>query len=72
MDKDDREKLRILLNHWVEHNQEHAEEFNRWAEKARQIGEEKVQSDLLESIQHTNRASEFLLRALNRLTKSNC
>ena len=30
----DLEKLRILLCHWIEHNEEHADEFRRWAEKA--------------------------------------
>ena len=27
----EREKLRILLPHWIEHNGEHAEEFRQWA-----------------------------------------
>ena len=28
----DLEKLRILLPHWINHNQEHIAEFKRWAE----------------------------------------
>jgi len=28
---DDTEKLRILIPHWIEHNAEHAAEFERWA-----------------------------------------
>jgi hypothetical protein len=28
------EKLRVLIPHWIEHNQEHAAEFRRWAEQA--------------------------------------
>jgi hypothetical protein len=30
----DLEKLRILLGHWIAHNEEHADEFRRWADKA--------------------------------------
>jgi len=30
----DREKLQVLLPHWIEHNGEHAEEFRLWAERA--------------------------------------
>jgi hypothetical protein len=30
----DIEKLKILLPHWIEHNQEHAQEFRTWAEGA--------------------------------------
>jgi len=32
------EKLEILLKHWVEHNEEHAGEFQKWAEKAKALG----------------------------------
>ena len=28
------EKLRVLIPHWIEHNQEHAAEFREWAEQA--------------------------------------
>jgi hypothetical protein len=30
----DQDKLRVLIPHWIEHNAEHAEEFNRWAGRA--------------------------------------
>ncbi len=30
----DLDKLRVLLHHWIEHNEEHANEFRRWANKA--------------------------------------
>ncbi len=29
----DLEKLRVMLPHWIEHNQGHGEEFTKWAEK---------------------------------------
>jgi hypothetical protein len=29
-----REKLLVLLPHWIEHNSEHAEEFRDWADGA--------------------------------------
>jgi hypothetical protein len=28
------EKLRALIPHWIEHNEEHAGEFIRWADQA--------------------------------------
>jgi hypothetical protein len=28
------EKLRILIPHWIEHNEEHANEFRQWAKAA--------------------------------------
>lgn len=67
MDKKDREKLKILLSHWIEHNQEHAAEFSSWAEKARDFGEPMVQENMLDAAQCMNKASESLLRALKGL-----
>jgi hypothetical protein len=34
----DLDKLRVLLQHWMEHNEEHASEFLRWSEKAGPAG----------------------------------
>jgi hypothetical protein len=28
------DKLRVLIPHWISHNEEHADEFKRWAEGA--------------------------------------
>jgi hypothetical protein len=36
---DDREKLRLLVVHWKEHNEEHAKTYNEWAGKMKQSGE---------------------------------
>ena len=30
----EKEKLRVLLPHWIEHNGEHAKEFRQWADRA--------------------------------------
>lgn len=30
----EQKKLRVLLPHWIEHNDEHAAEFRRWATHA--------------------------------------
>lgn len=31
---DDYDKLMAMLQHWLEHNDEHAETYLKWAEKA--------------------------------------
>jgi len=35
-----RDKLQILLPHWIEHNKNHEAEFRKWAELARAEGSE--------------------------------
>ena len=32
------EKLKKLLRHWKKHNEEHAETYREWAEKASSLG----------------------------------
>jgi len=37
--KNTREKLQILLPHWIEHNHNHEAEFKKWADLARVEGQ---------------------------------
>lgn len=63
----EKEKLRILLNHWVQHNREHAQEFRHWAEKAGEWGQGTVSEDILRAAQQMDKGNESLLKALERL-----
>lgn len=42
------EKLVKLLDHWIEHNDHHAQDYRKWAQDARTNGQMEV-ADLLES-----------------------
>lgn len=48
---DDLSKLRHLLEHWKEHNDEHAETYRQWAEKAAALGNKEL-SDVLGKLYH--------------------
>jgi nickel/cobalt exporter len=63
----EREKIKILLNHWIEHNKEHIQELREWAEKAKRLGEAETCDDILEAAQVLDKTNEALLRALRRL-----
>ena len=67
MAKTDMEKLQILLNHWIEHNEEHAGEFEEWAEKAKSSGNAAVHDDILKAVGKLRDANEHLRKALERL-----
>jgi len=67
MAKDDAAKLAILLSHWMEHNEEHAEEFTEWALKAKASGKGEVHDDMMKAIQQMRGANKSLLAALERL-----
>ena len=32
------EKVSVLVHHWISHNDEHAEEYRKWAEKLEEEG----------------------------------
>ena len=61
------EKLRILLNHWVQHNKEHSQEFREWAKKVKGFGKAEIRDDILEAAQGMDKANEPLLRALAQI-----
>jgi len=59
---DEKEKLRILIPHWIAHNQEHAQEFRDWAVRA---GE--PVPDILAAAEAVDKANEHLSVALEEL-----
>ena len=66
MNTGDKDKLRILLSYWIEHNKEHSGEFREWAEKAVDFGGEAVHGDMLSAAQYMDKATESLLKALEK------
>lgn len=56
------EKLRVLIPHWIEHNNEHADEFRR---RAKQAGDAAV--DILAAAAAIAQANEALAAALEKL-----
>ena len=62
-----KQKLEILLNHWVEHNSGHAQEFTEWAEKSRGLGQDEIYRGIMEAARMMKEANESLLAALMKL-----
>jgi hypothetical protein len=56
------EKLRVLIPHWIEHNDEHAAEYRRWAEQAGQAG-----NDILAAVQALAQVNQSLSNALQKI-----
>ncbi len=62
-----REKIPVLIRHWIEHNESHAEEYRRWADIAREEGLERVEALILEAADRIRSANEKLNEALKDL-----
>jgi len=56
------DKLRVLIPHWIEHNEEHAGEFRRWAKEAGGAAE-----DILDAADSMSRINQSLAIALEKL-----
>ncbi len=56
------DKLRVLIPHWIEHNEEHADEFRSWAEQAGDAS-----ADILAAAEAMAHINESLASALEKL-----
>ena len=65
---DIRERLRILLDYWIEHNREHEQEFRDWADKATSLPGG-VAQQLQEAAARMADASNCLEKARQALAK---
>lgn len=63
----DMEKLRALLPHWMEHNGEHAAEFERWAAMAAAAGESEAAEQIRSAAKQMAQANHSLQHALDEL-----
>lgn len=67
---DDREKLPIIIKHWIEHNLSHLEEHRSWAQKAGELGLERVTARITEAMEAIAQANGRLEEALEELETS--
>ena len=63
---DTQERLRVLVDYWIEHSREHEQEMREWAELASSSGEAVAQA-LLEAAARFTEASNCLERARKAL-----
>ncbi len=59
------EKLRVLLPHWIEHNNGHEAECLKWAEIAEKGGMASVAEHILAAVKMMKEANELLEKALH-------
>jgi len=59
---DEKDKLRVLIPHWIEHNQEHAQEFEQWAQTAPEVS-----NDIQEAVKAMEQVNQSLEIALKKL-----
>ncbi len=64
------EKLKKLLHHWKEHNEEHAETYREWAEKASSLGNRELSEILTRLCQETKELTGLFAEAEKKIGQS--
>jgi hypothetical protein len=64
---DELEKLKTLIPHWMEHNDEHAETYKNWAEKMSSSEKSELSEILMRLHQETRTLRELFEEAMRRI-----
>jgi hypothetical protein len=65
---DERKKLKVVIEHWIEHNEGHAGEYKKWAEKAGGMGLERTRDEIEEAVGKLSLVNHHLKEALRAIT----
>ena len=63
LENKDEKTLKILLVHWVNHNESHEEGFREWVDKARNMGKDETANNIEKAIEYLQKANEMLIEA---------
>ena len=64
---EDKEKLPIVIKHWIEHNESHIEEYRQWAGKAGEMGLDGIKAWITKAIKAMEQSDSILKEALKDL-----
>lgn len=61
------DKIKILLQHWIDHNKEHAGEYSKWQESMVDEGYGELAGYIGAAVQEMDRVNEYLEKALEEV-----
>jgi len=61
------EKLKKILDHWIKHNEDHAQNYKKWAEDAKTKGLTEAGELLIEAADMSLRINEKFEQALSQV-----
>jgi len=64
---DEKNKLSILIHHWIEHNESHMAEYEKWAKIAGEQGLNTVREEIEKAVESLNQCNHSLQKALEPL-----
>lgn len=67
MDREIVKKLSILVEHWIEHNREHAAEYEKWGRRAKEAALADVALAITQAGEAMKKSEDHLQEAVHRL-----
>lgn len=62
---DNVEKLRVILQHWIDHNKGHVEEFEKWRHTMEHDGQKELADHITEAVKSMAEVNASLGKALH-------
>ncbi len=57
---DNSEKLRVILQHWIEHNAGHVAEFEKWQKTMQEDGKENTAASIGDAVLQMDKVTDIL------------
>lgn len=64
---DEKKKLSVVIDHWIEHNESHMAGYKKWAQKAGELGLDVVKAEIEDAVEKLNQCNRGLKKALEAL-----
>jgi hypothetical protein len=61
---DQKRKLSVVIEHWIEHNESHMGEYKKWAQTAGELGLNLVKAEIEEAVSKLSQSNQHLKKAL--------
>ena len=65
---DQKKKLSVVIEHWIEHNEAHMGEYKKWAQTAGELGLDLVKAEIEEAMGKLTQSSHHLENALKAVS----
>jgi hypothetical protein len=65
---DQKKKLSVVIEHWIEHNESHMGEYKKWAQIAGELGLDSVKAEIEEAVGKLSQSNKHLERALKAIS----
>ena len=67
---DQKKKLSVIIEHWIEHNESHMNEYKKWAQTAKELGLDSVRARIEKAMEMLVQSNKHLEKALKTVSES--